>query len=405
MAFPNIIERYGSLSATGFAKEATFGTPAAATTFLPMTGNTMDEDPGWFSPHVMQGQRDLQVYNLQGEAHYAGSIDGPLFPSNAMALLVASIGQDAAPGQGVVGTAGTGSTTLAGSVSAGASTITVASATGFASNQIVQIDVNSGTTTTSECRKITVSGTTFTLDQPLTYAHSSGVAVVGVVAPYTHSISQQNTLPSLTVEKNLGSFQSLQFAGCRVNKMALKAPVGNEPVSITADMMGQSVATLSSPTAISITDEKPFVFSEASLTIFGFGRTDTSNVTVDIENGLKETYTYSQSHGPSFLTPVTLHTSGTIDVVWSSLTDSNYGDWTKTHNQTLGAFAFTLAHPSSGGTITINQPQIVLSKFANDVKMEDVIMSTLSYEASRPQSGSNQYTISATVINNVYLAY
>jgi hypothetical protein len=37
--------------------------------------------------------------------------------------------------------------------------------------------------------------------------------------------------------------------------------------------------------------------------------------------------------------------------------------------------------------------------------MEDVIMSTLSYEASRPQSGSNQYTISATVINNVYLAY
>lgn len=405
MAYPTITERYGSLSATGLAKETTFGTPVAATTFLPMAGNTMEEDIGWFAPHLMQGVRDYQVYNLQGEAHYTGAIDGPLFPSNAMALLVASIGQDAAPGQGVVGTAGSGSTTLAGSVSAGASSITVASATGFSTNQIVQIDVNSGTTTTSECRKITVSGTTFTLDQPLTYAHNSGVAVIGVVAPFTHTISQQNTLPSLTVEKNLGSFQSLQFAGCRVNKFDLKAPVGNEAVNLTADIMGQSVTTLSSPTAISVTNELPFVFSEASVSVFGTARTDASNVNISIENGLKETYTYSGNHGPSFLTPVTLHVSGSFDVVWSSLTDSTYGDWTKIHNQTLGALTFSLTHPASGGTITISLPQVVLSKFANDLKMEDVIMSSLSFEASRPLTGASQYTVQATVVNSVYLNY
>lgn len=406
MPFPTITEKYGSLSATGLAKETTFGVPVAATTFLPMTGNTLEVDPGWFSPGLMQGVRDKQVYNLYGEQHLNGAIDGPLFPSNAMQLLVASIGQDAAAGQGVTGTASSGSTTLAGTVTAGASSITVASATGFATGNIVQIDVNgTGPVTTSECRKITVSGTTFTLDQPLAYGHASGVTVIGVVAPFTHTISQQNTLPSLTVEKNIGGFESLQFAGCKVNKFDLKAPTGNEAVSITADMMAQSAAILTTPTAVSVTNENPFVFAEATLNLFGTARYEAANIAMSIENGLKETYTYSNNHGPSFITPLTLHASGTVDVVWSSLDDSTYGDYSKMVNGTTGALSFTLAHPASGGTVTITHPQVALSKYGNDIKQEDVVMSTLTYEASRPLSGSSQYTVRATVVNSAYLAY
>lgn len=403
-SYPTIQEQTGARSGTGFAKETTFGTPVGATTFLPVSSNTMEVDPGWFSPTLMQGFRDKQIYNLQGEQKLAGAITGPIFPSNAMALMVASIGADAAPGAGVTGTVGSGSTTLSGTVSAGATSITVASATGFSSGQVVQIDVNSGTTTTSECRKITVSGTTFTLDSSLTYGHTSGVAVIGVVAPYTHTISQANTLPSLTVEKNLGGFQSLQFAGCRANKFDLKAPVGNSPVEITADMMAQSVAVLNSPTPISVTNEMPFVFAEAALTIYGSSRAEASNVAISVENGIKETYTFG-NHGPAFLTPVNLHVNGTIDLVWSSLNDATYGDFNRMQNNTLGALTFSLTHPSSGGTITINLPQIALSKYANDLKAEDVIMSSLTYEASRPLSGASQYTISATVVNSVYTAY
>lgn len=406
MAFPTITEKYGSLSATGLAKEATFGTPVVASTFLPMSSNTMEEDPGWFSPTLMQGVRDKQIYNLYGEAKYTGSITGPIFPSNAMELMVASIGADNLAGAGITGSSGTGSTTLASGVSAGASSITVASATGFTTGQVVQIDVNgSGPTTTAECRKITVSGTTFTLDQALTYAHLSSAAVVGVVAPFTHTIQESNTLTSLTVEKNIGGFQSLQFAGCRVGKFDLKAPVGNTAVEMTADLSGQSVAVLNSPTAVSVTNESPFVFAEASVTIFGSSRTDASNVGITIDNGLKETYTYSGSHGPSFITPVTLHTSGTLDVVFDSLNDSTYGDFTRMANGTLGALNFTLTHPASAGTIAISMPQIVLNKYANDLKAEDVVMSSLSYEASRPLTGSSLYTIQATVTNSVYLPY
>lgn len=406
MAYPTITERPGSLSATGLAKEATFGTPVAATTFLPMTGNTMEEDPGWFSPHLMQGVRDAQIYNLYGEAKFSGALTGPIFPSNAMALLVASIGADAAAGYGVTGTASTGSTTLSGATTAGATTITVTSATGFTQGQIIQVDTNSTTgPTTAECRKIaTISTNTLTLDQALTYAHASSVAVIGVVAPYTHTITQGNTLPSLTVEKNIGGFQSLQFAGCRVNKFDLKAPTGNSPVEMTADMMAQSVTTLNTPTAVTVADEAPFVFAEASVSIFGQARAEASNVGISVENGLKETYTYG-NHGPAFLTPVSVKANGTIDLVFSSLNDPTYGDFSRMQNGTLGALAFTLQHPSSGGSITINMPQIVLSKYANDLKAEDVIMSSMSYEASRPLTGTSQYTIGATVSNSAYLPY
>lgn len=406
MVYPTITEADGALSATGMAKEAAFGTPLTPTTFLPDTGNTMEVDPGWFSPSLMMGLRDRNVYNLQGEEKHAGAIDGPLFPSNGMAMMVAAIGADNLAGAGITGTVGTGSTTLSGGVSAGAGSITVASATGFATGNIVQIDVNgSGPTTTAECRKITVTGTTFTLDQPLTYAHLTGVAVIGVVAPYTHKIQQANTLPSLTVERNIGGRQSQQWAGCKVNKLDLKAPVSNEPCAVTADMVAQSVAVLDTPSAVSIANETPFVFAEASVSFFGTNRSEAANVTVAIDNMIKETYTYSGQHGPSFLTPTQLHVSGTLDMVWSSLDDATYGDFNRMLNQTTGALTVTLAHPASAGSIIVTMPQIVLVKDPIDLKSDNVVMQALSWEASRPLSGASQYTVQATVINSAYLPY
>ena len=478
MAYPTILEKYGSLSATGFAKEVTFGTPVAATTFLPMISNTMEEDPGWFAPHLMQGLRDLQVYNLYGEAKFNGTINGPIFPANAIQTLSAAIGADNLTGAGITGTITTPtSTTLNGSTIAGATTVVLTSATGFATGQeviidtggiqeirritnvatntltlqdalvyahnsgvtavtgvtttlsapsiatatsvtvtsatgisngtIIQIDVNSvAGSLTSEVRKVTnVVSTTLTLDQALVYAHASGAVVTIVQAPFTHIIQEQNTLPSLTVEKNAGGYQSLQFAGCRVNKYEMKAPTGNSAVEVSMELMGQSVAVLGSPTAISVSTDVPFVFAEANLLFFNTLRTDVHNVSVSIENGVKETYTYSNFHGPSFLTPVTLHVMGAVDVVWSSYNDTTYGDFNRLINGTLGTLIFTLVHPASGGTITITLPQIVVSKFAQDIKMEDVILANLSYEASRPLSGLQQYTIQAQVANAVYLPY
>lgn len=288
-----------------------------------MTGCSIEPDPGWFSPELMMNVRDLHVFNLYGEAKYQGSIDGPLFPSNAIELLIASIGTD---------------------------------------------------------------------------------VVTGTTSPYTHTISQANSLPSLTVEKNIGAFQSLQFAGCRVGKFSLKVPTGNEAASITADVSGQSAAVLDSPTAVSITNELPFVFAEATTSIFGTSRTEAHNVEFTIDNGLKETYTYGGNHGPSFITPVTVHASGMLDVVWSSLDDSTYGDYTKMQNGTLGAFSVTLTHPTGGGfSVQLNAPQVAYSKFSNDLKVSDVVLASLSWEASKSLPSGN--TVGAVILNQVSAGY
>jgi hypothetical protein len=322
--FPaGITERSGAESITGVSVEATYGDPVAATTFLPTTSNGLEVDPGWFSPELMMGTRDLHVFNMQGEEKFEGTVEGPLFPSNAIQLLVAAIGTD---------------------------------------------------------------------------------AVSGSAAPYTHLISQANSLPSLTIEKNTGGYQSLQFAGCRVNKFTLKVPTGNEAATMSVDVVGQSAAILTSPTAISVTNEIPFEFAEAAATIFGTARYEAYNCEVMIDNAVKSTYTYSGNHGPSFNTPVTLHVNGTLDVVWDSYNDSTYGDYAKMAAQTLGAFSLGVQHPSGGGYgVTLSCPQVVYSKQGTDLKISDVVMSTLSYEASK--SLSDGYTIQGAVLNGVSTAY
>lgn len=302
--------------------ETTFGQPIAATTSLPMTGNTLEADPGWFSPELMMATRDRNVFNMYGEAKFAGAVEGPLYPSNAIQLLVAAVGTDVVTGAG----------------------------------------------------------------------------------PYVHTISQANALKSLTIEKNVGGFQSLQFAGSRVNKFSLKAPTGNEAIHVSADVMAQSVAVMNTPTPVSVTNELPFVFAEAALSMFSAARADCHNVEIDIENGVKETYTFSGSHGPSFLTPVTLHVSGKVDVVWSSFTDGTYGDFTAMQNGTLGALALTLAHPGGGGySVVLTCPQVAVAKFGNDLKMADVVLSTLSFEASKNLSSG--YSVRAVVTNGIAAAY
>lgn len=323
MPQPAVTEKYGSRSATGIAVESEYGVPVAATTFLPMTGNTMEVDPGWFSPELMMGVRDLHVFPMQGEMKFEGAIDGPLFPSNAIPLLVAAIGTD---------------------------------------------------------------------------------AVTGTAPPYTHTLSEANTLASLTIEKNTGDFQSLQFAGCRVGKLTLKVPTGNEAAAISADVVGQSAAVLNSPTAISVTNEIPFTFAEAAAMIFGTARYEAYNSEVVIDNGVKSTYTYNGGHGPSYNTPVTLHVNGTLDVVWDSYSDSTYGDYAKMAAQTTGAYSLGVQHPSGGGYgVTLSCPEVVYSKQGTDLKISDVVMSSLSWEGH--YNISDGYTIQAVVLNQVSTQY
>lgn len=401
-----IVERYGSLSATGVAREATFGTPLTPTSFLPMTGNGIELDPGLFWPKVMMGQRDTNIFALYGQYKVAGAVTGPLFPSNGALFMTAAIGSDAAAGYGVTGSTPANSTTLNGATTAGATSVTLTSATGYATNGFVQVDTNNtATPTTAEVRKITnVTSNTLTLDQALTYAHNNGATVTTVVAPYTHTVAQANTLPSLTVEKNLGGFESLQFAGARINKLGINVQATNTEASINADIIAKSATVLTTPSTIAVTNESPYVFAEATLSLFSQSLIQAQTVDLSIENGLKPTYTFNQAHTLQFLTPVTRTLSAKCDLVFTSLDDATWGYYTQMVNAGEGALSLTLTHPSSAGSFTLTMPRARIKTYGDAVKMEDVILTTLNIDVAL--NIPTLTTVTGTIVNSgVYLPY
>ncbi len=473
-----VVERYGSLSATGAAKEATFGGATVPSTFLPMSGNSLELDPGLFFPKVMMGQRDLNIFPVYGQYKNAGAINGPLFPSNAATLLPGSIGADGSTGYGVAAAPATPtSTTLSAGPSAGATTVTVTSATGFVigqqviidtggltevrkisnvagttitladaltyahasgvaavtgttttmsapsiatattitvtsatgitQNSIIQIDINSvAGGTTSEVRKVTnVVSTTLTLDVALVYAHGNSSQVTVVAAPYIHQIRQANTLPSYTIEKNIGGYESLQFTGSRINKLDIQSSTGNSEATVSYDFRSKHAQVLATPSTISVTDEAPYVFAETSLWLSGTQAIQATTANLTLENGLKDTYTYNGSHDLQFLTPVTRAASFKTDVVFTSLDDPTWGYWTQMTSTPSTNFPvmLTFAHPGTGGTISFYMPKGRLKSYSDAVKLEDIVISTLTFDMALDLSTLT--TITATIINSYYLAY
>lgn len=440
----------------------------------------------------MMGVRTTQVYPLKGEAKFNGNVSAPLYPTNGIRMLLASVGNDNTAGNGITGTptatsgttgsagsstsfASTGVTSVTltgisgtfaasqvvqisgstdaaggselcsvttfstptltisatakahtgtitvtvvgflstGTVAAGASTITLVAGGGayFTSNDIVQIDVNTaGGATTAEVHKITKSTDTLTIadaspNNTFAFAHATSVQVVHVGANYTHTVPISNTISSsFTLEKNLGNFQSEQYAGCRIGKYTLNVPMGNSPTNFTADVMGQSVAVLGTPTAVAIDTTPPYVFSEATLTAFGNSFTHASNFKMDLNNQVKAEYTYSQQQGPSYLPATDLIIGGSFDIIWNSHTDSTYNVFTRAQNQTQGALTILLAH-AAGYSVQITMPEIVLKLPKTQPKPGELIKVSASFDAFHNISSANPSPATVTLINNQYLSY
>lgn len=240
----------------------------------------------------------------------------------------------------------------------------------------------------------------------LVYAIGSDVVSGASPGPYTHTITQTNTLPSFTLEKNLGGFQSLQFAGCRVNKVTIKGAATDTEATVAYDIVAQSFAILNSPSAVTLVDETPFVFAEFILNWNGFQISEATNFSMEIDNGVKASYTFNGSHEAQFITPTHIRVSGSFDVVWDSLNDAQRGYFNQAVTlQTQAALSFTLTHPASGGSVQFTLPRVHLTKPVIDPKMSEVIMQTVAFEAFKNVGGSPATTIGAVIVNSRSTAY
>ncbi len=399
-----VVTQIGGLSQVGLTTESTFGTFAAPTSLLPATECTIDPDPGLFYIAPMVGYRDSQWFPMYGQYKFAGALGGALFPTNGSPLFGASIASDNQAGYGITGTSPTSSTTLNGATLAGATSVVVTSATGYAVNDIIQVDVNNTSTpTTAECRKITsVSGTTLNLDKALTFAHASGQAVSVVTSPFAHTMNPAATLGSMSVSKRVGNTQAEQWAGCRVSKWGLKAQATNTAVEYTADIIAQSVTVNDAPSNVAITNETPFEWVNLSLEYNSLTVTQANNLNFTLDNKLVEDYTFAQQHNVQFITPSGLMVNGSFDVVYNSLDDADWGYFSQILQQATAQMVLTFAAPA-GVELKLTMPQVSLKTYKDSIKSGEPIRTTINWDASASLTSTPVGTLEATLANTQYL--
>lgn len=415
-----IVERLGGLSATGVAKEATFGTPVTPTSYIPFATDSIEPDPGLFYPELVSNSRQKNIFAGYGQQKFTGAIEFPLFPTMGTDLLVGAIGLDTQPGYGItiVNPSATSTTITAGSI-AGATTITVASVTGISVGSIIQLDVNASTTTAEVFEVSLITGLTLTLDHAALYPHTSGVTVIVGQASslYRHSVVPNNTLNSFTIERNIGNYQSQQYAGCRVNKMGLKVPATDAEASLTCDIIAQSTTSLANPSSpITTVNEPIYTFNLLSLnqnTSVGGAAVQipqANNLEINIDNGLVATYTFNNTHNLEFLTPGALVVNGTFDVIWSSLTDPNFGYFNNLFAaaNNYGTLTAELSQGTNLSSMTLTLFNVRWSKLTDEIKLGDVIKSTVSFEAALNLgeiANAPATNIELELVNSRYLPY
>lgn len=306
-----------------------------------------------------------------------------------------------------------------GALSVGGSTITLVSGGGayFTTGDVVQIDLNVAGTSTAESHKTSVSTDTLTItdtspNNTLFFAHLTGIQVIHLgnattsLPTMSHTVPLAGTISSFTFEKNLGNFQSEQYAGGGVNKYQLKVPTGNNPANFTADLMAQSLAFLTTPTTPVINGaDSPYVFREATLSVGGTNFSQANNFALNLDNQMKATYTYSGQAGPSFLPATDLIIGGTHDMVWSSHTDATFGLATLASALTQKTLSIVLAHTSNNFGITLTMPEIVYKTPKTDPKVGELILQTMAFDAFYSLTAANPATIVATIVNNVWTPY
>lgn len=168
-------------------REQTIDTPPTAFTGIPTGVINTSQRVTWLDDQNLRGS-NVKTFQMQQGPEWAELTipESPLYGDTIGHILFGLLGDYTA-----TGTAASPNSTLSGGVSAGATSITVASGTGFLANQWIQID----TLADAEIVQVqSVSSNTITLTSatPLRFSHLTSVAVTNTTSPYTHVFSLLN---------------------------------------------------------------------------------------------------------------------------------------------------------------------------------------------------------------------
>ncbi len=192
---PNIPSLVAPSSRTwfGIAREATTGTPVSPVATIPLEKSTYEPEdmPKFLEDLAIRGSMSHRFQDIIGVEDASWSLGGPVF-GDVYGYLLDNIFGDLS----TTGVSSGSASTTTGSLSAGATSAVLTSATGFTNTANVQIDTGS----VSEVVTLSSapSGGTITFaTNPLRFAHGTGVTAQVVTGPFTHVFAVLNQSASV----------------------------------------------------------------------------------------------------------------------------------------------------------------------------------------------------------------
>lgn len=195
--------------------------PTVSSTFLAFKDDWTPPDPRInHIPLWTHGDGQDRAFYIPGKIEYKTTI--PLIVQNWRFPFLA-FGDEVVTGTDV---GGGGGSTLSATVYPGETIITIASGTGYANDDYIQVSAGaSAGTNGAEIRQIASGGgtTTLTLDAPLRYQHDSGQACNEVTSPYTHTITAAADMPTFCIEAAFTESPEIRkhYTGGKVNSIEL----------------------------------------------------------------------------------------------------------------------------------------------------------------------------------------
>lgn len=188
-------------TATGLAKETTFGVPVTPAIWVSAQDITMTPTNNFLMRTGARNQTGMEQ-GLAGPFGGAGTFTIESDPDVIGAPLAWAMGNESVTVNPTVGNPASNAqvnTTLSAAVAAGSTTIPVAAGTNIAAGVMLVIDANGIATEIGTVASI--SGTTVTLTSALTYSHPSGAVVLAQTA-YDHTLLLGIPRPTFSAQFN-----------------------------------------------------------------------------------------------------------------------------------------------------------------------------------------------------------
>lgn len=298
------------LSYLGIAKETTPGTYVAPTAILPVTGLDPEDTYGDLRDESLRNNDSVLQGLYQGPGDSAFGFDMSAYPDLIGHLFRGIVGPDTT-------TAAAVTTTVSGSISAGASSFVVASATGIAAGMALQLDT-AGLIEYVQVGAGYVSGTTIPTASPIANAHSTGVAVVSQT---THTFKQANTrIPSYSLT-DFDVVESRGFAGSVMEELGIKIdPKGI--VTMSTKWQGFPSANQANPAA-SFTKAQPLLGWQWTLTNGGAASNRGISLDWSVKREVEPIHASTGTQAPEEVFPGALTLDGTYKARFDGNTDLN----------------------------------------------------------------------------------